>query len=80
MWKFLVGMFKLLIASLMAGAALNALDISAADMLAEVGMTPERLMTATQSGIDWAVPNIMLGAMIIVPIWLVVFLLRPPRG
>ena len=64
----------------MAGAVLNALNISAGDVLGEIGMTPEQIMAATQRGFSWALPNIMLGAMIIVPIWLVVFLLRPPRG
>lgn len=28
----------------------------------------------------WALPNVLLGSMIIVPVWIVVSLLRPPRG
>ncbi|MEZ5799948.1 MAG: DUF6460 domain-containing protein [Nitratireductor sp.] len=31
-------------------------------------------------GVVWAIPNIVLGSMVIVPVWLVVFLFRPPRG
>ena len=27
----------------------------------------------------WALPNLMLGALVIVPVWFVVYLFRPPR-
>jgi hypothetical protein len=27
----------------------------------------------------WAMPNILLGALVIVPLWFIAFLLRPPR-
>jgi hypothetical protein len=37
-------------------------------------------MELLQTGATWALPNIILGSMVIVPIWLVVALLRPPRG
>ena len=30
-------------------------------------------------GLAWVLPNVMLGAMVIVPIWFLAFLLRPPR-
>ena len=79
-WQLISTVFKITLASLLVGAALSALDISAADLLAEVGMTPERVMELLTSGLEWAVPNIVLGSMIIVPVWLVVFLFRPPRG
>ena len=28
---------------------------------------------------NWALPNLMLGALVIVPFWFVIFLFRPPR-
>jgi hypothetical protein len=28
---------------------------------------------------QWAIPNIVLGSMVILPAWTVVYLLRPPR-
>lgn len=65
---------------MLTGAALSAFDITAADLLADVGLTPERVLELLQRGAQWAVPNIVLGSMVIVPIWLVMYLFRPPRG
>ena len=31
-----------------------------------------------RQGLSWALPNLLLGSLIIVPVWLVVFLFRPP--
>ena len=61
-------------------AGLSALDVTAADILMEIGMTPENVLELLERGVSWAVPNIVLGSMVIVPVWLVIFLLRPPRG
>jgi hypothetical protein len=80
MFRIISGAFKIVVVSLLTGAALSALDLSAADILIELGLTPERVMELLQTGAAWALPNILLGSMVIVPIWLVVALLRPPRG
>jgi hypothetical protein len=68
------------VVSLITGAGLSALDLSAKDILMELGLTPERVGELLQIGAAWALPNIILGSMVIVPIWLVVALFRPPRG
>ena len=80
MFRIVSGAFKIVVISLLTGAALSALDLSAADILIELGLTPERVMELLQTGAAWALPNIILGSMVIVPVWLVVALLRPPRG
>lgn len=80
MFRFLSGVFKIVLVSLITGAALSAFDLSAADILIELGLTPERVVALMQQGAIWALPNIILGSMVILPIWLVVFILRPPRG
>ena len=41
-------------------------------------MTREQLEEMAQRGIAWAVPNLMLGAIVIVPVWFLIFLFRPP--
>ncbi|MGE0502832.1 MAG: DUF6460 domain-containing protein [Rhizobiaceae bacterium] len=71
---------KLALVSLITGAGLSALDIQAADILNEIGMTPENVLGLLERGATWAIPNLVLGSMVIVPIWLVVYLLRPPRA
>jgi hypothetical protein len=80
MLRFLSGVFKIALVSLVTGAVLSAFDLSAADILIELGLTPERVIALMQQGATWALPNIILGSMVILPIWLVVFILRPPRG
>lgn len=79
MLNFLSGLAKLIVVSLITGALLSALDLSAESVLAHVGLTAERL-ALVESGLAWALPNIILGTMVILPIWFVVFLLTPPRG
>lgn len=80
MFRIISGVFKIVVVSLLTGAVLSALDLSAADILIELGLTPERTLALLQQGAAWALPNLILGSMVILPIWLVVALLRPPRG
>lgn len=71
---------KISLASLLVGLALSSLDITAAQVLQDLGLTPERIINLARRGVSWALPHIILGSLIIVPIWLVMYLLRPPRG
>jgi hypothetical protein len=77
--NFLSELAKLIVVSLITGAVLSAMNLTAEGVLAHVGLTPERL-ELFQDGVSWAVPNIILGTMVILPIWFVVFLLTPPKG
>lgn len=80
MLRLLSATFKIAVVSLITGSGLSAFDITAADLFARVGLTQERALELLQAGVNWAVPNLVLGSMITVPIWIVVYLLRPPRG
>ena len=80
MYGFFTACFKIIIASLLVGAALHALNFSAEDVLKNIGLTPDRLLELMQKGWKWALPNIMLGSLVILPLWFVVALLRPPRA
>ena len=70
---------KLGVASLLLGTALAYFGITPEKLLRELGLTPEQTMELVRRGIDWAMPNLSLGALVIVPVWLVVYLFRPPR-
>jgi hypothetical protein len=70
---------KIAFASLLCGALLSAFDLSAAEMLAKVGMTPEHMAEIIRKAFYWALPNMILGSMIIVPLWAIAYMLRPPR-
>ncbi len=80
MLRLLSTLAKIAIASILTGVVLEKLDLSAEQILAELGMTPESVMTMVENGLTWAVPHLILGSMVIVPVWLVVYLFRPPRG
>lgn len=71
---------KIAIASLIVGATLSALGITAEQLLKDAGVTPERLVEAARTGVAWALPNMLLGALIIVPIWIVAYIFRPPSA
>jgi hypothetical protein len=78
MQAFLWTVIKILAASLVAGVILNHLGITSDELIRYSGMTRERLEELARQGIDWAVPNVALGAIVIVPVWFLIFLFRPP--
>ena len=79
MYKLISTIVKIAVASLVIGVILSRLDLSAEDVLRELGLSPEVIMSWLEEGLRWALPKIILGSMVIVPVWLVVYLFRPPR-
>jgi hypothetical protein len=71
-------LIKFIIGAVLIGAVLNEFDISANQVLLDVGFTPQHIMALLREGIDWALPHFLLGAMVLIPIWVVIFLLKPP--
>lgn len=69
---------KVVIASLIVGTILSHFGVTSDMILREAGITPERMMDYGRRAWDWAAPNVLLGAMIIVPVWFVIFIFRPP--
>ena len=41
-------------------------------------MSYERIEDLTRRGLSWAAPNLLVGAMVIVPVWFLFYLFRPP--
>ncbi len=66
------------VASLIVGTVLAHFGITPDQVLKDFGATPKRLLELTRQGFAWALPNLLLGSLIIVPVWLVIFLFRPP--
>jgi len=71
-------LIKVLIASLIVGTALAHFGISTNELIKTAGLSPERLEDLARDGISWALPNLLLSSLVIIPIWFVIFLLRPP--
>ncbi|MGZ3408985.1 MAG: DUF6460 domain-containing protein [Xanthobacteraceae bacterium] len=70
---------KVVIASLIAGAVLTHFGITTDVLIKQAGLTPERIQELIQQGIAWAMPNLLLGSLVVVPAWLLAILFRPPR-
>jgi hypothetical protein len=43
----------------------------------DAGLSSERVEDYARQGFAWAWPNALLGALVIVPVWFVIFLFRP---
>lgn len=74
------GLFKLALASLLAGSLLSLFGITPRAVLDSMGMTAEDLQNGIVAGFAWAAPRMLMGAVLILPVWLVAYLLMPPRG
>lgn len=70
---------KVVVASLIAGAVLTHFGITTDVIIKQAGLTPERIQELIQQGIAWAMPNLLLGSLVVVPAWLLAILFRPPR-
>ena len=80
LFKLISTLIKIAVASLVTGAVLTKMNLSAEEILLELGFTPQGVMYWLEEGMRWAIPNIILGSMVIIPVWLVVYLFRPPRS
>jgi hypothetical protein len=79
-YDLLWGLVRFAIASLMTGVVLGFFRVGPNDLLAMLGLTPESALALLQRGFAWALPNMMLGSMVLVPIWLVAYMFRPPKA
>jgi len=71
---------KIAVASLIVGTILGHFGITPGTLIREAGLSPDRVVELGRRGIEWAVPTMLLGALIIVPIWFLAYLFRPPRA
>ena len=69
---------KVAIASLVVGTILAHFGITPEQLMREFGLSADRLQDYAQRGIAWALPNVLLGSLVIVPIWFLAYLFRPP--
>ena len=72
--------FKIGAASLIVGLVLSGLNVTPEKVLSDMGITPEQVIEIFRRGITWAAPHILLGSMIIIPVWIIIYMFRPPRG
>jgi hypothetical protein len=76
--SFLRTLVKVAVASLIVGTILAHFGITADILMRELGLSPGQLEELARRGFAWAMPNLLLGAVIIVPLWCLAYLFRPP--
>jgi hypothetical protein len=69
---------KVAVASLIVGTILAHFGITFEALMKEAGVSPERIEGLLRRGVAWVVPNMALGSLIIVPVWFLAYILRPP--
>jgi hypothetical protein len=69
---------KVGVASLIVGTILAHFGLTAEDLMQAAGFSTEHLRHMAREGVIWALPNMLLGSLVIVPVWFVAYLLRPP--
>lgn len=71
-------MVKVLVASLIVGTILDHFGIRIDELLKTAGLSPDRIENLARQGIAWALPNLLLGSLVIVPVWFLFYIFRPP--
>jgi len=69
---------KVVVASLIVGTILAHFGITTDELMNAAGLSSERIEALARKGVAWALPNLLLGSLVIVPIWFLFYLFRPP--
>jgi uncharacterized protein DUF6460 len=71
-------LIKVLVASLIVGTILAHFGLTTDQLMQAAGLSPARLADLAREGLAWALPNVLLGSLIIVPVWFLFYLFHPP--
>jgi hypothetical protein len=77
---FLRTLIRVAVASLIVGTVMAHFGITTEHVIREFGLSQDRIMELARQGAAWALPNLLLGSLVIVPLWFLIFLIRPPGG
>ena len=77
MRRIILTLLKVLLSSLLAGLVLSLVGVDLEVALKFIGQTPETLAADSQRLLDWAGPKILLGAIFVIPGWLIIYLFLP---
>jgi len=71
---------KIAAAAWAVGTLLSYLNITVDQVLTDLGLTSDQVLLWLDENVKWALPNMLLGLIIILPVWIIIFLFSPPRG
>ena len=78
--KLVSTIVKLTVISLLLGIVISFFDVSPRRILELLGTTVQDIMATLLSIFEWAFSYILVGAVVVVPIWLIVVAWRTVRG
>jgi hypothetical protein len=76
--RFTRTVVKVLAASLIVGTILAHFGLTPDELMLAAGLSTARLEELARAGLAWALPNLLLGALVILPVWFLLYLFRPP--
>jgi hypothetical protein len=76
--RFTRTLVKVLVASLIVGTILAHFGLTPDELMRTAGLSRDRLEELARAGLAWALPNLLLGSLVIVPVWFLLYLFRPP--
>jgi hypothetical protein len=78
LYRLIRTLVKVVVASLIVGTILAHFGITSDELMKVAGVSSDRVTELARNGVAWALPNLALGAVVIVPIWFLFYLFRPP--
>ena len=70
---------RILLLCLVVGLVISVFGISPEGILSLLGTTAERIFLTVAGVVQWAVPYMLIGAVVVIPIWVVVYIFRVAR-
>ncbi len=64
-------LIRLIFYSLVLGLVLSAVDVSPESLLGAIGGTAENIFLVVVDAVEWSVPFVLIGAVVVIPIWLI---------
>ena len=77
--NYRVPVLKLIVVSLLIGMVLAFFDAKPEELLASLGETVQSIFRVLVSMVEWMVPYILLGAVVVIPIWVIILVWRMVR-
>lgn len=80
LFDFMSVLWRLAAVSIGIAVVLRVLGTDANAVLAQIGATPAEIWTWIAKGWELALPNLILGVIVLLPLWLIIYMLKPPRN
>ena len=72
-------LIRLLLASFAVGVLLTLFDIRPEELLRDLDAYAHSLFSAAVEAVRWAIPYVLIGAVVVAPIWLIMTVLKAVR-